>query len=242
MLSCSLDLKCRWQWIKPFFSAERKFSPNHFSVCRHVPAPMGLSYSRIVNNSGQQSREGPQQESGEELADDWALRVREKQLWVSSFVHTLKNEASRAHIEILDGPRHVELVYGGDNNAGSREERQQDEEEQVDHQVSQEPAKSSHREIVPIRQERQNRLKRVTHQQPNFWGHLNKTCISVLWLRHSSVYSYVSIIWADNNLNNFIFWCQGFWKIRFAGSWRPLVLKITWQIIDLCPLSNVKMI
>lgn len=116
---------------------------------------MGLCYSRIVNNSGQQSREGPQQESGEELADDWALRVREKQLWVSSFVHTLKNEASRAHVEILDGPRHVELVYGGDNNAGSCEEGQQDEEEQVDHQVSQEPAKSSHREIVPIRQERQ---------------------------------------------------------------------------------------
>lgn len=69
-------------------------------------------------------------------------------------------EARRAHIEILDGPRHVELVYCADNNAGSREEGEQDEEEQVDHQVSQEPAKSSHREIVPIRQERQNRLKR----------------------------------------------------------------------------------
>lgn len=49
-------------------------------MCRHVPAPMGLSYSRIVNNGGQQSREGPQQEGGEELADDWALQARVKRL------------------------------------------------------------------------------------------------------------------------------------------------------------------
>lgn len=54
---------------------------------------MGLSYSRIVNNGWQQSREGPQQESGDKLADDWALQVRMKQLWVPSFAHTVKNES-----------------------------------------------------------------------------------------------------------------------------------------------------
>lgn len=49
-----------------------------FIVCRPLPAPMGLSYSRIVNNGGQQSREGPQHEGGEELADEGALQARVK--------------------------------------------------------------------------------------------------------------------------------------------------------------------
>lgn len=74
-------------------------------------------------------------------------------------------KALKAYIKVLKGPCYVELVYGADNNGGSREEGEQEEDEEVDHHVSQEPAKSTHRQIVPIRHERQIRLKRVTHQR-----------------------------------------------------------------------------
>lgn len=75
--SCSA---AHWTWdadgtgSNHCLTARGRSAPPRFSVSRHIPAPMGLSYSRIVNNGGQQSREGPQQESGEELADDWALQ------------------------------------------------------------------------------------------------------------------------------------------------------------------------
>lgn len=72
--SCST---AHWTWDADV-NGSNKFPPPkeslRFSVCRHVPAPMGLSYSGIVNNGGQQSGEAPQQEGGEELADDWALQ------------------------------------------------------------------------------------------------------------------------------------------------------------------------
>lgn len=68
-------------------------------------------------------------------------------------------KARAAHVEILDGPCHVELVYGADDDGGSCEEGQQEEHGEVDHHVSHKPVESSHREVVPMRRERQNSLK-----------------------------------------------------------------------------------
>lgn len=38
------------------------------------PVPVGLSNSGVVDNSGQQRREGPEKQSGQELADEGALK------------------------------------------------------------------------------------------------------------------------------------------------------------------------
>ena len=40
-----------------------------------VPGPMGLQEGRVVHDGGQQGGEGPQQEGGEELGDDWILET-----------------------------------------------------------------------------------------------------------------------------------------------------------------------
>lgn len=39
----------------------------------HSLGPVRLQQCRVVHDGGEQSREGPQQEGGEELADDWVL-------------------------------------------------------------------------------------------------------------------------------------------------------------------------
>lgn len=47
---------------------------------------MGLEKSRVVDDGGQESRESPQQESGEELGNDGILGEGEKRktsLWVN---------------------------------------------------------------------------------------------------------------------------------------------------------------
>ncbi len=38
-----------------------------------LPGPVGLSQCRVIHYGGQQGREGPQQNSGEELADNGIL-------------------------------------------------------------------------------------------------------------------------------------------------------------------------
>lgn len=47
-------------------------------VCQGVPVPVCLSKSRVVDYSGQQCREGPQQQSGDELTDKRALQEGKK--------------------------------------------------------------------------------------------------------------------------------------------------------------------
>lgn len=42
-----------------------------------VPGPVGLKEGRVVDNSGQQGREGPEQQSREELSDDGVLPNRQ---------------------------------------------------------------------------------------------------------------------------------------------------------------------
>lgn len=79
MLMCSLDLRHTFHCIKTFSSASRNQSLHNGCVCVSViPAPVGLSYCRIVHYGWQQGREGPQQESGEELSDDRALQWKNK--------------------------------------------------------------------------------------------------------------------------------------------------------------------
>lgn len=50
----------------------------------------------------------------------------------------------KSHIEIVDGFSHVELVYGADNDGGSREEGEQEEKEDVEHHTAHEPGKTPH--------------------------------------------------------------------------------------------------
>lgn len=57
---------------------------------------------------------------------------------------------SKSHIEIVDGPSHVELVYDVDNDGGSRKEGEQEEKEEVDHHIAQEPRETLHWQIVPV--------------------------------------------------------------------------------------------
>lgn len=56
----------------------------------------------------------------------------------------------KSYIEILDGLSHVELVYGVDNDGGSREEGEQDEEAEVEHHIACKPLKTPHWEIFPV--------------------------------------------------------------------------------------------
>lgn len=50
-----------------------------------IPGPVGLKESRVVDNSGQQSREGPEQESREELGNDGILSTSNSVLAGNSF-------------------------------------------------------------------------------------------------------------------------------------------------------------
>ena len=43
-------------------------------VAEVLPCPVGFKKGRVVDNGGKQGREGPQQQSGEELGDDWVLK------------------------------------------------------------------------------------------------------------------------------------------------------------------------
>lgn len=56
----------------------------------------------------------------------------------------------KSYIEIVDGLSHVELVYGADDDGGSREEGEQEEKEEVETHIAHVPAKTSHREIGPV--------------------------------------------------------------------------------------------
>lgn len=49
----------------------------------------------------------------------------------------------RTHIEIVDGHRHVELVHGADDDGGSCEEGEQEEKEEVEHQVAHVPGETT---------------------------------------------------------------------------------------------------
>lgn len=49
-----------------------------------------------------------------------------------------------SHVEIVDGLGHIELVHGVDDDAGSREEGEQEEEEEVDHHIEHVPGKTPH--------------------------------------------------------------------------------------------------
>lgn len=57
---------------------------------------------------------------------------------------------SKSHIEIVDGPSHVELVYGVDNDGGSRDEGEKEEKAEVDHHIAQEPKQTLHGQILPV--------------------------------------------------------------------------------------------
>lgn len=50
----------------------------------------------------------------------------------------------KTHIEVVDGPCHVELIHGVDNDGGSGEEGEQQDKKQVDRQIAHEPAKAPH--------------------------------------------------------------------------------------------------
>lgn len=50
-----------------------------------IPGPVGLKESRVVDNSGQQSRKGPEQESREELGNDGILSRSNSVLAVNYF-------------------------------------------------------------------------------------------------------------------------------------------------------------
>ena len=44
-----------------------------------IPGPVGLEEGRVVHDGGEQGGEGPQQEGGEELGDDWILEISGKE-------------------------------------------------------------------------------------------------------------------------------------------------------------------
>lgn len=69
MLSCSLDLKRERKNITTLTTP----SASGEQWRRHSPVPVGLSNCGVVDNSGQQCREGPEQQSGQELADEGTL-------------------------------------------------------------------------------------------------------------------------------------------------------------------------
>lgn len=89
MLSCSLDLTKR--------NKQNATESPHFplswrkpaAALRRSPVPVGLSNSGVVDNGGQQRREGPEQQSGQELAEEGALdegeQNRKHKRWMDVF-------------------------------------------------------------------------------------------------------------------------------------------------------------
>lgn len=149
MLSCSLDLKHTWEPSHNNSPTDgtRSLAP---CVCSWAPpAPVGLSNGGIVNYGRQQRREGPQQQGGEELADDGALGGKKTNksgnfLFFKVIAATFGVRERKSHVEIVDRHRHVEPVHGADDDGRSGEEGQQEEEEEVEHQVAHEPGEASH--------------------------------------------------------------------------------------------------
>lgn len=121
------------------------------------PVPVGLSNSGVVDNSGQQRREGPEQQSGQELADEGALEEGKKTNKSVGMVFELLHEsiegsaaaAAASHVKGEDGHGHVELVDGVDDDGGGGEEGEYEEEQEVDEHVAADPAEALHRQVFP---------------------------------------------------------------------------------------------
>lgn len=127
---------------------------------RRSPVPVGLSNSGVVDNSGQQRREGPEQQSGQELADEGALEEGKKTNTSVGCVFELLHESiegsaaaaaavAASHVKGEDGHGHVELVDGVDDDGGGGEEGEYEEEQEVDEHVAADPAEALHRQVFP---------------------------------------------------------------------------------------------
>lgn len=110
------------------------------------PGPVGLKESRVVDDGGQQSREGPEQEGREELGHDGVLR-RSSSVSVSSLQDQRPRRSS--YVQILHRLGDVELVHGGDDDGRRGEEEEQEEQDAVDDEAADPPGDATQGQMFP---------------------------------------------------------------------------------------------
>lgn len=104
---------------------------------------MGLEEGGVVDDGGQQRRESPEQQRGEELRDDRVLwTTTDKHVKASTKEDLLGSTESGpvgSYVEVLDRLGDVELVHGGDDDGGRGEEEEQDKQDAVDDEAAYPP-------------------------------------------------------------------------------------------------------
>lgn len=113
---------------------------------------MGFKEGRIVDDGGQQGREGPQQERREKLSDYRVLFEDKERERFCIFKECsqyfplavmLMLSIRKSYVQVLHRLGDIEFVHGGDDDGRGGEEEEEEEEDAVDDEAAEPPGNSS---------------------------------------------------------------------------------------------------